>query len=212
MRISTVHFETAQFDALDATYILSNEKPEVGPSKIVHMVNVEKDAYMQIFQDAKRRKYKNILVLRDHVAFRSAVTATDLRTVDDFLSANAGRQFAYLLGCLPAIMVPVGKATFKTLAVDYYACVFSQSMREHILQKGDDYLLFHTLFKTYTYTKPLCYLTGNEPALLLTADEKGWFYVVAKLMMYLVALVVLLVVWLIFHYKSILAYLRGSFV
>ena len=83
-------------------------------------------------------------------------------------------------------------------------------MREHIMQKGDDYLLFHTLFKTYAYTKPLCYLSGNEPALLLTADEKGWLYVVAKLMMYIVVLVMVLVVWLLIHYKSVLAYLRSS--
>jgi hypothetical protein len=211
MRITTTHFETAQFDALDATYILSNEKPEVGPSKIVHLVSAEKDAYMQIFKDAQRRKYKNILVLRDHVAFRSTNSATDLRAVDDFLSANVDRPFAYLLGCLPVLMVPVGKGTFKTLAVDYYACVFSPSMREHLLQKGD-YLLFHTLFRTYTYTKPLCHLTGNEPALLLTVDEKGWLYVLAKLMMYLAVVVMVLVVWLLFNYKSVLAYLRSSLV
>lgn len=211
MRVTTTHFETAQFDALDATYILSNEKPEVGPSKIVHLVNTEKDVYMQIFKDAEHRKYKNILVLRDHVAFRPTISATDFRAVDDFLSANVGRPFAYLLGCLPALMVPIGKGTFKTLAVDYYACVFSPSMREHLLQKGD-YLLFHTLFRTYTYTKPLCYLAGNEPALLLKVDEKGWLYVLAKLMMYLVVVVMVLVVWLLFNYKSVLVYLRSTFV
>jgi hypothetical protein len=62
MRITTVHFDTAHFDALDATYMFSNEKPEVGPSKIVHLVNGEKDGYLDIFKDAERRKYKNILM------------------------------------------------------------------------------------------------------------------------------------------------------
>jgi hypothetical protein len=210
MRITTVHFDTAHFDALDATYMFSNEKPEVGPSKIVHLVHGEKDGYLDIFKDAERRKYKNILILRDHVAFRP-VDGTDFRAVDDFLSANVSRKFAYLLGCLPALMVPVGKGTFKTLAVDFYACVFSQPMRSHILEKNNDYLVFQTLFRTYTYTKPLCYLTGNEPALLLKVDEGGWLYTFAKLMMYALVVLVVLIVVMLVHYKTVITFLRSSF-
>ena len=179
--------------AVDAAYVLHLEgngrlaalRGELArrrPARVVHIVfNPGSalppaadivEAYRFIFRHARDQGYGNVLVLEDDFTW-GRVSDADGAKVSAFLARYADRPLVYHLGCLPAVMVPVGGGAFLTLGCGTHASVYTKACRERVLgstrkiRDGDMFLYFHCL--RYAYERPLCYQLYGR-----TANSDQW--------------------------------------
>ena len=134
---------------------MAKELPQQSPAHdLVH-------AYKHVFKDAREKGYDRVLVLEDDFMFRKDLKSSDVAQVNSYLEAHTNRRMMYQLGCIPGLMVPVGGSTFLTVACGTHACVYTQKLRDHVLEhKGyirdwDFFMTFHSL--RFAYSIPLCY-------------------------------------------------------
>ena len=191
MRIESIESETPLLE-VSAAYVLhlvgngrlDSVRAELGrlqPAKIVHILHNPGslppaadivNAYQYIFHHAQKKGYETIVVLEDDFTW-GRVSMDDGKCVSAFLSRNAHRSLVYHLGCLPAVMVPVGGRTFLTLGCGTHASAYTKSCREWVLKYDrkirdwDMFLFFH--FLRFSFERPLCYQLYGR-----TANSDQW--------------------------------------
>lgn len=123
------------------------------------------DCYIQVFKHARERKYENILVLEDDFFWNMDILEKDhITDISNFLLEKRGKDFLYLLGCLPVLQIP---ATFTGehclgLSLGTHAVIYSRKCRERVLDVDQstmgDWDVFHNFNSLrYFYYQPLCY-------------------------------------------------------
>ena len=192
---------------VDATYVLylknngrlQNIRDQLGkiqPTKVVYIVenkgfkkckkqlseqksNVDLvDAYIQVFNHAKKEKYNNILVLEDDFIWNDKMADVEIgKDVCKFVNAQDS-AFIYYLGCIPLLRMNIGFNHVRTfLHLGTHSVIYSEKVRNQILEsttenqiKDWDYNL--VLFErpvSYCYRSPLCYQTFPS-----TENQKNW--------------------------------------
>jgi hypothetical protein len=139
------------------------------------------DANMQIFNHSKEHKYENVLILEDDFIFNDTILDPTVSTrVNTFLNERRRTSFMYVLGCLPAYVVPYTLHTFRVIwAHAMHAVIYSSSLREEILEYSEknvihdwdmdlSYLCLKRMNK-FTYKFPLCYQTIPN-----TENKQAW--------------------------------------
>jgi len=200
-------------DSIDSTYIihlenngrLDNVMKQINkymPTKIVYIVfnkgykNCNKDnyintppldlvnAFLEIFNHAKKENYNNILVLEDDFIFNE-------NTLDDNIMINKNinsknNEFVYFLGCLPILQFPCSltEYTIKS-SIGTHSIVYSKEFREKTLQIEKqkftdwDYYIGFCGVTRYLHYRPIYY-----QIFLQTENSKYWstdlFFVILK--------------------------------
>ena len=254
------HFAKGLFDdCIDATYIIHLENngrltsilkqlKTFHPSKIVNIVfnkgykNCKKDlkkqtppydlihAFLEVFKDANKKKYNNILILEDDFIFNKKIKNKKIiEDISSFINEKKNEEFMYMLGALPFAQIPYEKKHFKLLSsIGTHACIYSKKLIDNVL--NNKYKMTHDWdnftninFKRYIYDEPLCYQlfpeTDNskhwDPNMwmlklnmklvgLQTKPEFGYwyYYFLSKYLFSMLLLVLILVILFIFYYYS----------
>jgi len=193
--------------SVDATYILHLEGngrlegirtqlENYQPSKIVYILfnkgfrkckkNLSKqepptdliDAFLQVFKDADKKNYNNILILEDDFIFNKEMKDSKIiDEINDFIEEKNDKKFMYMLGALPHYQVPYKNNHYKLISsTGTHACIYSKKLRDNMLDNVDfskisdwDYYT-NTHFSRYIYNKPLCYQLFPE-----TDNSKYWY-------------------------------------
>jgi len=141
-------------------------------------------AYMTIFKDAKKKKYKHILILEDDFFFDENVKA-NAHHVSEFLKNNTDKPINYFLGCIPFLVFPSLTKHYKSIyRIASHSVIYNEMAIDNIsnVDKTDvtdwDFLLQFTNL-SYMYHKPLCYQYLSN-----TENSKYWgeFNVVARIL------------------------------
>jgi len=139
------------------------------------------DSFLTIFKDAKEKKYNNILILEDDFFYDSCIKDTKIHDeINMFMNNKKHEKCIYQLGCIPFLQIP--SLSFHNrllLSCGMHACIYSQPIREHILNNDIysqfkilpyDWDVYCNLYTTrYTYYKPLCYQLFPN-----TENSKQW--------------------------------------
>jgi len=165
-RLDTVRGELARRRPARVVHFVHNPGSQLRPAADIV------EAYRYIFRHAQTQQYESILVLEDDFTW-GRVTQDDGDRVSAFVKRHAARPFVYHLGCLPAMMMPVGGGAFWTLGCGTHASIYTKPCRERVLKRTrpirdwDMYLFFHVV--RLAYTKPLCHQLYGR-----TANSDQW--------------------------------------
>jgi len=202
-------FNDGLFKNVDATYIIhlenngrlksiKNQLSLYHPTNIVYIVfnkgykKCEKDKYIDkppldlidaffnIFNDAKIKKYENILILEDDFIFNEKINDKKLNIpyhIDNFLDIKKNEEFIYFIGCVPYLQSNFLNLNYHNtlyISIGTHSCIYSTKFINNILNKDKDkivdwdvYLNFN--YKRYVYYMPLCYQLFTE-----TENSKYW--------------------------------------
>lgn len=139
------------------------------------------DAFLQIFKHSLDKGYQNILILEDDFVFADKIREPGVQNdLNEFLNQRTNDKFVYYLGCIPYIQT-VGYTNHNNLYMSSgtHACIYSKSMREHVLEKHDqsdiiDWDIFNNInviyYNRYVYYEPLCYQLFPP-----TDNSNNWF-------------------------------------
>jgi hypothetical protein len=134
------------------------------------------DAFLEIFNHANNKKYNNILILEDDFIFSKKIKDNyHINNINNIINKLGNKEFMYLLGCLPGILIPYDKFNYRVTSIGTHAVIYSLKFRINIL-KTDQKIIFdwdgyNNKFKRYTYYLPLCYQLFSE-----TENSKNWGY------------------------------------
>jgi hypothetical protein len=192
---------------VDATYIIHledngriesimNQLDEYHPTKLTYIVfnkgykNCQKedyittpphdlvDAFLKVFKHANQNNYNNILILEDDFIFHKDIKKKYIQQdICSFINKEKNKNFIYLLGCIPSIMLPChlkGKHYISVASLGTHACIYSKKNRIETLkvqqEKIKDWDCYHGYYnKRYTYYRPLCYQLFPD-----TENKKYW--------------------------------------
>ena len=126
------------------------------------------DAFLQIFKDAKKEEYENILILEDDFIFRPTIKEYRVYSdINSFLNHKKNDSFVYYIGCIPYIQsMGYGNHNRLLLSTGTHACIYSKKLREHVLKRHKqntiiDWDILHNVnyffYNRYVYYQPLCY-------------------------------------------------------
>jgi hypothetical protein len=154
---------------------------DIHPSRLVHIVYNKgfrkcfkgdhvKDTvsdltstYLWIFRDAIKQNYNNILILEDDFIFDPEIgSKTHVHSIQQFINKNQHKEFCYLLGCLPFLMVPHSSHCYNTVSTGTHCVIYSNPLMKRVstmhpsdIGDWDVFMQFNTR-KIAHYT-PLCY-------------------------------------------------------
>lgn len=125
------------------------------------------DANLFIFRDAKKKNYKNILILEDDFFFHKEVR-NHTGCIDKYIiKKKVDGDLMYLLGCLPVLSFPRDMQMIHytvPVAGGTHAVIYSKKYREQLLlvkqEKILDWDSFQLSFRPFNrvmYHMPLCY-------------------------------------------------------
>jgi len=144
------------------------------------------DVFINVFKDAREKKYNNILILEDDFIFSEKILdSKNTGSIIKFIhSRNQKREsFLYVLGCLPWFQIPI------TIPMDFdfftrkvlvrtgtHACIYSKELRDKVLafdqsSISDWDVYTNWYFTNYMFYEPLCYQLFPE-----TENKKYWLY------------------------------------
>ena len=134
------------------------------------------DANLAVFRDARKKKYKNILVLEDDFIFHPEIR-NHTRKIETFLQNKEEEEFMYLIGCLPGITIPYNFDHYYVLVGGaLHSVIYSQSYREqlmmvdpNVIEDWDMFQMHFRLYNRYMYHRPLCYQLFP-----VTENSKTW--------------------------------------
>jgi len=180
-RLSNIRKQLDTYTPTKSTYILYNrgykecEKGLHENSPAVDLV----DAYITIFNHAKTRAYKNVLILEDDFIFDEKIKNREIcNSIGDFINVKTREEYIYLLGCLPMVQIPhYSDHRISLIKAGTHACIYSSAFQQKILETDqttigdwDVYTNMNTI--QYMYYFPLCYQLFPE-----TENQQRWFYV-----------------------------------
>jgi hypothetical protein len=197
---------------------------------------LQTEYYLSIFLDASTRNYGPILILEDGCFFRPQLEEKNVESVNLFLNQHKSEHFVYHLGCVPAMMFPTNDNSHRVVCLGTHAGIYSKTFQHFVLDRKksiQDWELFVLMHcPQYTFTVPLCYQLYHTskpnqywPSLngltfffdrlvkLIRLDqqsEPGYtiFYIIAKLIVYILSLFAILLVWIIMNYKSVYDFIK----
>lgn len=198
MKFNTLYYDNVLFN-IDATYVihLSNngrfdmmyqQLNTYKPSEKVHILEnpgyktkphiKQAPAYdlihcfKYIFNDAKEKHYKSILILEDDFFFSDDIYDENLRQIEKVVKQSKG-PILYHLGILPILRFQ----SYLFLSCGAHSILYNEHAIDKMLDKLDyyvnDYDLFinkHFMFQRYSTKKPLCYQLFPE-----TENQKQWY-------------------------------------
>jgi len=133
------------------------------------------DANIEIFKHAKKINYNNILILEDDFIFSNKIKNKDNQTnINKIINNLKNKNFIYLLGCFPLILIPFDMNNSRTFSRGTHAVIYSKKNRNNTLnipqEKITDWDIFNdNITYKYTYNIPLCYQLVTE-----TQNSKNW--------------------------------------
>jgi len=139
------------------------------------------DAFLNVFNDAEEKKYKNILVLEDDFIFNLKILdSKNTDAIAKFIKDRNEKKesFIYSLGCLPFLQVPINYYNrFVSIRGGAHALIYTQECRKIILDTEQtsiyDWDIYTNLnFTNYIFYEPLCYQLFPN-----TENKKNWVYV-----------------------------------
>ena len=197
MKFTTLYYKDPLFD-IDATYVihlLNNGRFEsmykqlntYKPSEKVHILenpgyktkpHIKQsppydliDCFRYIFNDAKKKNYKTILILEDDFFF-SDIYDENLRQIEEEVKQCKG-PILYHLGTLPILRFQ----SYLFFSLGSHSILYNEHAINKMLDKLDycvhDYDLFinkHFMFQRYLTKIPLCYQLFPE-----TENKKQWY-------------------------------------
>jgi hypothetical protein len=184
-RLNNIYTQINRYPVTKLNYILLNkgykkcdkQLPKQLPSvDLLH-------AFLTIFKDAKQKQYDNILILEDDFFYDECIKDKKIHhEINTFLNTNKHKEFMYYLGCTPFLQIPsLSIHNRLLLSGGTHACIYSQPLREDILQKNiysyfsskvtPDWDIYCNSFikQRYMYYKPLCYQLFPT-----TENSKNW--------------------------------------
>lgn len=198
MKFNTLYYDNALFD-IDATYVihlLNNGRFEsmyqqlntYKPSEKVYILEnsgyktkphiKQEPAYdlihcfKYIFNDAKEKHYKTILILEDDFFFSDDIYDENLRQIEKVVKQSKG-PILYHLGTLPLLRFQ----SYLFFSGGAHSILYNEHAIDKMLDKLDyyvhDYDLFinrYFIFQRYLTKKPLCYQLFPE-----TENQKQWY-------------------------------------
>jgi hypothetical protein len=179
-RYNNVILQLDEYKPTKTVYILFNKgfKKCTKPSYVTASNFDLIDANLTIFKHAQQMKYNNILILEDDFIFDEKVKEEKhFDEINHFLIKKSDKEFIYLLGTLPFIMIPYQENHYITLSMGMHAVFFNKKIRVKTLKvpiekfnkikDWDDYHNFST--QKYTYYTSLCYQLFPE-----TENQNNW--------------------------------------
>ena len=123
------------------------------------------DAVNNAFQDAKKRGYRNILVLEDDFFFSTKITDRDVQRISKFVTTKPFE--CYTLGCMPTFTIPTASPFHLRVGqfAGAHAMIFSPDMREHYMKAysndpcsiGHVDMYYWKMYTCHAYVKPIAY-------------------------------------------------------
>ena len=181
-RLKSIENQLSLYHPTNIIYIVYNK----GYKKCIKEQYIDKapldliDAFYNIFNDAKIKKYENILILEDDFIFNEKINDKKLNisyNIDNFLNTKKHEEFIYYLGCIPYLQSNLLNLNYNNtlyLSTGTHSCIYSTKFINNILNKDkkkiidwDVYLNFN--YKRYIYYIPLCYQIFPE-----TENSKHW--------------------------------------
>jgi hypothetical protein len=138
------------------------------------------DAFFNIFNDAKIKKYENILILEDDFIFNEKINDKKLNIpyhIDNFLDIKKNEEFTYFIGCVPYLQSNFLNLNYHNtlyLSGGTHSCIYPKKFINNILNKDKDLIVdwdvyLNLNYKRYVYYMPLCYQLFTE-----TENSKYW--------------------------------------
>lgn len=181
-RLKSIENQLSLYHPTNIIYIVYNK----GYKKCIKDKYIDKspldliDAFFKIFNDAKLKNYKNILILEDDFIFNEKINDKELNIshhIDNFLSKKKHEEFIYYIGCIPYLQSNFLNLSYNNilyLSTGTHSCIYSNKFINNILNKDkekiidwDVYLNFN--YKRYIYYMPLCYQLFPE-----TENSRHW--------------------------------------
>lgn len=133
-------------------------------------------ANLHIFEDARKKQYKNILILEDDFFFRDNIRDYN-GEVDEFLKTHESTEFVYYLGNMPLVMFPYSGNHFRSIVgMGSHGVIYSESYRNElskipmdVINDWDVYQMGFRNHRRFMYGKPLCYQLFPE-----TENSQKW--------------------------------------
>tara|TARA_B110000037_G_C17088280_1_gene492896 strand:- start:267 stop:1082 length:816 start_codon:yes stop_codon:yes gene_type:complete len=133
-------------------------------------------SYIEIFKNAKKMNFQNILILEDDFIFEKEISFLKNTThINNFCIENKKKDFILSLGSIPYIILPKNEFFYKALiSTGSHSMIYSRSFIEKTLQKNmtniEDWDYYtNTTLNRYIYYIPLCTQVFNE-----TENQKNW--------------------------------------
>ena len=180
-RLPHIESQLSEFHPTEKVYILFNKGYKKCKKKD-YIDNPPKDlvdAYYTIFNDSRKKKYNNILILEDDFMFDEKIKDKQhSESIDDFIDTNKNKNFVYYLGTLCLLQIDFfQKHTRVLLNGGSQSVIYSKKFTDYLLNNieqntiddWDMYLNFKRISSRFKYYKPLCYQLFPE-----TENSKHW--------------------------------------
>lgn len=131
------------------------------------------DAFLQCFRHAKKKGFKNILILEDDFIFSEKIRNQPIiNSINNFINNKQG-IFSYLIGTVPHLKSPniISDHANLILSSGTHATIYSSDMIDYVLNNTKDFVRYndwdlYNNFKfigyRYTYKTPLCYQVFSQ--------------------------------------------------
>jgi hypothetical protein len=178
-RLSDIQKQLNEYHPTNIVYILFNK----GYKKCYKNENIKNsahdliDAFLEIFKDANKKNYENILILEDDFIFSPKIkNSLHLKNINHFLYKNKENNFIYLLGAIPGLQIPFdyyNNIIYSSLGM--HAVIYSKKNRDETLNYSishniTDWDIYNNFrFNRYIYYIPLCYQLFPD-----TENKKNW--------------------------------------
>jgi hypothetical protein len=177
-RYESIKKQLEEYHPTKLVYILHNKGFKKCEKKIVDMPPKDLvDAYLQIFKDAEKKNFDNILILEDDFIFSEKMKEEFHQdNINRFIQNKTGSDFIYYLGCAPVLLIPYDfynyyGITFVTHSVIYSKKTIEKMNKLNQVDISDWDLQCCKFSNRYVYYLPLCYQLFPE-----TENSKHWGY------------------------------------
>ena len=180
-RIQSINDQLKKYQPTKTIYILFNK----GFKKCKKNLHKEEppvdlvDAFFQVFKDAKKKNYRNILILEDDFVFNDKMFDKNIiADINNFINEKDNQDFMYMLGTIPHIQMPYKNNHYKLLlSTGTHATIYSKNFTDNILKTNPfinqniyDWDIYTNLNSNrYLYSVPLCYQLVTD-----TENSKYW--------------------------------------
>ena len=171
-RFDTMYQQLNTYKPSEKVHILENPgyktKPHIKQAPAYDLIH----CFKYIFNDAKEKHYKSILILEDDFFFSDDIYDENLRQIEKVVKQSKV-PILYHLGTLPILRFQ----SYLFLSCGAHSILYNEHAIDKMLDKLDyyvnDYDLFinkHFMFQRYSTKKPLCYQLFPE-----TENQKQWY-------------------------------------